>query len=148
MAIFDHDFFTIGICYPQKSLCTDKLEILYYIIFKNGNSNYLFHRLVAFQNFKKNRIFYYTRYIMMIFDHDFSTFGVYYLQKSLCTDKLEILYYTIFKNGNNYYLFHRLVAFWNFKKMHFLLYPLHYGNFWSWFFHCWYLLLLPSILIN
>ena len=61
--IFGHDFFKIGICYPQKSLYTDKLYILYYIIFENGNDISFFNGLVhtcwrnsikKIRNFRKN----------------------------------------------------------------------------------------------
>ena len=64
--------------------------------------------------------FYYSRCNMMIFSHDFFTTGIYYLQKSLYTAKIDILYYNILENENNDF-FHRLVGLW---KYGFLLLPL------------------------
>ena len=47
MMIFGHDFFTTGIYYPQKSLYTAKLDILYYNILENENDMIFFHKLVG-----------------------------------------------------------------------------------------------------
>src|SRR3954447_8078259 len=47
LVVFSHDFFTTGICYPQKSLYTVKLDTLHYNILKNENDMTFFHRLVG-----------------------------------------------------------------------------------------------------
>src|SRR5207248_1635636 len=104
--IFSHDFFTIGICYLQKSLYTDKLDIIYYIILEVGNDISFFHGLVTLQI-----------YVILLFSLKYDDFWSrffhhWYLlpQKSLYTDKLDIIYYTIFEVGNNISFFHRLVT--------------------------------------
>ena len=42
--------------------------------------------------------------------HNFFTTGVYYLQKSLYTVKLDVLYYNILKNENDMTFSHGLVG--------------------------------------